>query len=479
MKEILKLGGAYGLANVYHQVLMLLVIPIYVSYLSTEDYGISGLIAVTAGFILAITKTTASYGFSRHYFAPGFEEKRGELFFGSVVFSLFQSLIFAIAFYVYSSKLSLLIFDLPDLDIIIKIYAFIILIQPAEELFQDLAKLQKKAKMLSIMHALNITFSVLLTLLLLTVFNMKVMALIWGAFSISFFNFLYLLPNSLKVMKPTIDLELLKPAVKFGAPMVVAVLALYSMKNVDIYIVKSLLDVGAAGQYHFGYKFGALLNFFFVLPLKSIIEPMIYELENTPDKLRKFVRETSTFFYAAAMVLCLGLALYSKEVLYLLASKPDFREAWVIIPVIAFAHVHFGMMDLFGRGIIMAKKTFYFSLVYAIGAAVNIGLNYILIPPYGILGAAYATLAAYLLIGILSAILSNIHYQQKFDVLKIMIITAIGIAFYSISTFFSVNLYLDILIKFLLFFAFIIIYFYYILSKSQKADFITKLKLKK
>lgn len=458
---------------------MLLAIPIYVSYLSTEDYGIAGLIAVTAGFILAITKTTASYAFSRHYFAPGYETKRGELLFGSLMLAIAQSFLFALVFYVYSEKLSGLIFDTPNLQTIVKIYALIIFIQPAEELFQDLAKLQKKAKMLSVMHAINISVSILLTLVLLIFFDMKVMALIWGAFSISVFNLIYLIPNTLKVIKFKIDLAVLTPAIKFAAPMIVAVLALYSMKNVDIYIVKSLLDVSSAGQYHFGYKFGALLNFFFVLPLRSIIEPMIYELENNPDKLRKFVRETSTFFYSAAMLLCLGLALYSQEVIYLLASKPEFREAWIIIPVVAFAHVHFGMMDLFGRGIIMAKKTFYFSLVYTIGALVNVGLNYILIPHYGILGAAYATLAAYMLIGILSAILSNIYYNQKFDVLKIIIISLLGILLYFISTYIQTNLLFGLLLKSVLLIIFMLITAIYVLNKSQIQNILNLLKLKK
>lgn len=471
LKQILRLGGTYGLANVYHQVLFLIVIPIYTAYLSTEDYGISGLMAISAGFILAITKTASSYGFNRHYFSPEYINKRGELFFGSIVFALMQSGLIAIIFYIFAEYFAELILENSSFANIIKIYSLIIFIQPLEELFQDLAKLQKKAKLLSIMHILNVTFSVAITLILMIIFNQKVISLIWGAFSITFFTAIYMLPNALREIKWKLDIKILRPAIAFGLPMILAIIALYSMKNVDIYIVKSYLGVASAGKYHFGYKFGALLNFFFVLPLKSIIEPMIYELEYEKEKLIKFVKQTATYFYASAILLALSMALFAQELLLILASKIEFQSAWFVIPAIAFAHVFFGMMDLFGRGILMAKKTLAFSIIYALGAFVNILLNIILIPIYGILGAAYATLVAYIFISIISAVLSAKFYGQSFEWNKILIISIVAIVIYYFSAvILEINIY-TILLKIGMIIVYLVFAYFFLINRHERFGF--------
>ena len=478
LKQVVKFGGAYGLANVYHQVLMLLVIPVYTEYLSTEDYGIAGLMSITAGFILALTKTPASYGLSRHYFAPGFEDKRGELLLGSVTYAFIQSIILALLFYLFSDFFAGVILEDTKLDHIIKIYCIIILLQPLEEIFQDLAKLQKKAKLLSIIHACNITFSIALTLVLLLVFDLKVMALIWGAVSITVFTVIALLPNTLRNIKWKFDIKVIKISLGFGFPLIIAVISLYTMKNVDIYIIKSILDVPSAGQYHFGYKFGALLNFFFVLPLKNIIEPLIYELENEPDKLRKFVSDTGTYFFTASMILCVGISLFSQELLLLLASKAEFQAAWVIVPVIAFAHVNFAMMDIFGRGLIMTKRSMNFSSLYFAGAIVNIALNYLLIPVYGILGAALATLAAYMFISIISAILSKKHFNQNFEWSKIIFTTILGLAVYFVSLTLEFGIFVNVILKFVLLAVFVILALKLVITKEQKNKYISLIKKK-
>lgn len=99
------------------------------------------------------------------------------------------------------------------------------------------------------------------------------------------------------------------------------------------------------------------------------------------------------------------------------------------------------LWHIFGRGISFAKKTIWTSIAGIISAIVNVGLNYIWIPKYGLMGAVYATYISYLvmaLIGYLFAkyllgIYTTSIMQLKWSILGIFFISSIIIYFGSVA----------------------------------------------
>jgi O-antigen/teichoic acid export membrane protein len=138
---------------------------------------------------------------------------------------------------------------------------------------------------------------------------------------------------------------------------------------------------------------------------------------------------------------------------------------------------NYGMMDIYGRGIIMAKRSFQFGVLYFTGAVINIALNYYLIPKMGIMGAAISTLVAYFYISIVSAILSKKYYEQTFEWMKIIKITFLAILLYSLIHFINVDLLLSIFLKIIVLVTFAIVVYFLIIKKDDRVkfkEFITK-----
>ena len=75
---------------------------------------------------------------------------------------------------------------------------------------------------------------------------------------------------------------------------------------------------------------------------------------------------------------------------------PSYREAWVNIPVLTLAMVFFNLVSFLGSLYVAEKKSVYSLLTSMAGAVVNIGLNFLLIPQIGAMGAALATFVSYL-----------------------------------------------------------------------------------
>ena len=76
-------------------------------------------------------------------------------------------------------------------------------------------------------------------------------------------------------------------------------------------------------------------------------------------------------------------------------AAPAFEESSRVVGPLAFSAVAFAAYIVVAIGVGRAKRTQFNWVVTGAAAAVNIGLNLILIPPYGMMGAAVATIAAY------------------------------------------------------------------------------------
>src|SRR5207249_1710635 len=103
-------------------------------------------------------------------------------------------------------------------------------------------------------------------------------------------------------------------------------------------------------------------------------------------------RQVTTLATAGLLVLAVGLSVLSPEVVLILAG-PQYGAATQVLPVIAFASVFQGLYTLLVTVVFLMKRTARLALLTISSAILNIGLNLVLIPRIGIMGAAWSTLA--------------------------------------------------------------------------------------
>ena len=97
-------------------------------------------------------------------------------------------------------------------------------------------------------------------------------------------------------------------------------------------------------------------------------------------------------------IACAGIMLILRPVIMPFFGTEEFAPAYFYVPVLLGA-VIFQCFNNFLSSIYEAsRKTTHALISSAIGAASNIALNFLLIPNFGILGAALATLASYLIV---------------------------------------------------------------------------------
>ena len=220
---------------------------------------------------------------------------------------------------------------------------------------------------------------------------------------------------------------------KFSYPLLLTSMAGIILTISDRYVLRFISDLSYVGIYSLGFKIANTLRVFIITSVNLAIQPMIYKMIDQPDN-KRFYSKIMTYFSFGLMICALGLSLFGREMIkFLSKTNPDYWNAFTIVPVISLA-IFFGMLrDVSLTGINITKKTGVNARSIVFVSALNIGLNLLLIPRYGYLGAAIATLISQFLYFILIYYFAQRYYRINYEIGKVIKILAAGIVIYCLS----------------------------------------------
>ena len=140
--------------------------------------------------------------------------------------------------------------------------------------------------------------------------------------------------------------------------------------------------------------------------------PMIFALweKGKTDDVSEILSLTIRYFLMLAIPLCFISLLVSQDLITLLASDKYAKSA-EIIPIVLIGVFLQGLDFPFSAGLHFAKRTGIFLVVMIFAALLNIGLNILVVPQFGIMGAAYATLVSYIAYILAFYFISRRHFK--------------------------------------------------------------------
>jgi O-antigen/teichoic acid export membrane protein len=181
-------------------------------------------------------------------------------------------------------------------------------------------------------------------------------------------------------------------------------------------MLASLINLESSAIYSVGYALGMLtivLNSSFT----SGIMPNFYRLMNG----NKFahIDEINTKSVFITTILALPIVLFSAEIIGILAPK-TYASAVIIVPFIVMGYLFKSVVAVYNRYIGYSKKTGYQSLSTIIIGLLNIGLNWLLIPVFGLIASAYTTTFSFFLLSLLNwQIVRNVLKLEHTAILKL------------------------------------------------------------
>ncbi len=467
IKSLSKDTLIYGTSTVIQRSLAFLLIPLYTNVFSPAGYGV---ISILFSYI-AILNVFFSIGFESGYFKfastleVGDKKENFSLPFFSI---LINSTLLSAVLFIFPVQLSSL-FQLSAANAPLLRYAALILFFDAAVLIPfAYLRLRRRARVFGALKVISITINVLLNLILILVLHWGIEAAFIANAVASGVTFLIFLPLIIKNLTFRFNKELYKELLKFSLPLIPAGIGANFVQVIDRPILRYLTDEKTVGIYQANYRLGILMMLF-VSIYEFAWRPFFLQTAKEVNAKQIFSKIMTMFIFAMCF-LFLVLSFYLENIVkiplpvkgYLIG--PDYWSGLNIIPIVLAGYLFYGIYVNLMVGIYVEKKTKYLPLITGIGAAVNIAANFLLIPKFGMTGAAYATLISYLAMTIAIYRTSSKFYKIDYEFSKIYLIffvTGVTYAMYVFtSTTFLHNWYLKILfviLFFVLVFAFKII----------------------
>ena len=229
-------------------------------------------------------------------------------------------------------------------------------------------------------------------------FGWGVAGLLAGYLAVGFMGLVVTLWLVRDTLVPAFELRAAWRLLRFGMPLLPTGLAYWIIAYSDRFLVIQMLGIAEAGVYSLANRVSMGIQ----LPLYAFEAawwPFAYSRVREPHHRELFARILATFWYGMLGLLVL-LGLFSREILLILSTSA-FVSAYPYVGILALALVVHGAYGIISIGVQLGQKTVHMAWTSGLAAIVNIGLNLLLIPWIGILGAAIATLVAYSLATVL------------------------------------------------------------------------------
>jgi len=185
----------------------------------------------------------------------------------------------------------------------------------------------------------------------------------------------------------------------YGAPLCIGLLLSYALNSADVYLIAALMNEASAGEYNAGYNLAnRSLEILFVWVSMAVTPVAITAMEKQgTDESRDILKNYGATLLWIAVPAATGIALVAKDAGFILGEGVR-DNAVMVMPWIALAGLINGFMTYYvHRAFMLSGETKKFVWALVIPVILNIGLNLVFIPKFGLMGAVWATIFSYTL----------------------------------------------------------------------------------
>jgi O-antigen/teichoic acid export membrane protein len=425
--SFLKHSKNYLIAEFFIKGSMFLTIPIFTRLLNPEEYGILAVYGSIVTIFTVILGLNFHGSVTRYYHekSPHFKE-----FLKTNISFLLVFNILCIPFFYVTKDTFGNFFNISE-----NIFFIALLVSSLSSFFsiylsylRTSQQSPKYAVWSSVKNILIIIFSVIWTYLLIenryygSIYPQLIITLC--IVSYLFFKFKWVLTNKLNITH-------LKYAVFFGIPLIPHALSGIVLTQFDRVMINQMIGSLETGFYSFAYNIGMIMNVI-LFATNNSWTPIFYK--NLKEKNYESIQNLAKKYSKGMFLIAFGLILFSKELVLLMADSA-YSVALPIVPIIIISYLFVFLYTLYAGYSFYHKKTGLISINTFLAGFTNIVLNYIFIPKYGYIAAAWTTLVSYVLLFVL-------HYCNSKYLLKENVISLKNMVFsLSIFTIFLTGYY--------------------------------------
>ena len=396
----------YGIGVVLGKLASFLMLPIYTRYLSPADYGILELLGMTIDVIGMIAGVGLAAGVFKFYAEFSSDREKRQVISTVAIGGLALALVTCAAGIVFAEPLNQLVFRGGGNPQYFRIFFLVYFFQAAGAPALMLLRIQQRSALFVGVNLVKLILTLGLNIYFVVFRHMGLPGVLLTNILVSGSVGLLLSGYTFYQVGVRFSPVMFRRMTRFGTPLVLWSLGSFVLTFSDRYFLNFINDETAVGIYALAYRFSFVLSTLAVMPFDQVWEPRRFEVAKRPDAAVIYRR---MFFYLNLSMLAVATAMvvYVQDVLRIM-SAPAFHTAYQVVPLILAATVVQQWTAYCNLGLYLRDRTSLYAWSALFGVAAALALNFLLIPRYGIMGAGWATVGAYVVrFGVVY------HFSQK------------------------------------------------------------------
>lgn len=410
----------YTISKVLGIIVSLLLLPIFTKKFDGISFGVVGILWVINPILTRIMNLGTDVSFSLKYYKLG-EIEKSNYFFHYILITTVSFIICLLFVNIYNNEI---VSYFSNKLTLILINAFVIqsFMQSIITTWISLLALQQKIIYNSIIELINPIITTGLTYLGVLYIGPKISVyiqslLVSGAilFGISILYY----SREFNISHFKFNIKILKKLLKVGLPVVPAGIAIMILSMGDRLVIKHFMGLGAVALYSYGYKFSTTLVNSMLYPFQKALTPIILKSAvHNYEKTLEYSQNIAKYFIGLFPIVLASIVLPLK---YVMASMSNemYDISYRIFLIATIGILIQGINNIYRNIFNHLERTDIGLILVTVGALLNILMNIIFVPIYGIIAAAYTTILSYYIMLIVSIPVLNYYTRINVNIFSV------------------------------------------------------------
>jgi O-antigen/teichoic acid export membrane protein len=435
LKRLARHSAIYGIGGLVSRILAVILLPLFTHYLPPSAYGRVEIVTAATAVLSIVLQMGIASAFFRFYFDSKEAATRLVVVRTSFWFTMAMSTVGLVLGLVFAAPVGhwlglgsttghgihrVVHYSDPTL---VRAGAVGLWAQTNYQQLTALFRVEERSVAYAIASVANVLITVVAMVAFVAVFHWGAVGLVVGNFVGTLCVYVALVAYRSEQLGLQFDRRLLREMQRFGLPLVPSALALWAISFIDREFVSWYKGDGEVGIYSAAIKVGSVVTFV-MLAFRTAWPAFAYSIEDDREARRTYAF-VLTYLLTFASWLSLALGALAPWIVSLLTSA-KYQRADKGVALLAFGFAAYAGYTVLAIGSGRARRTQWNWAVSGAGAAINVGLNFWLIPRYGYVGAAISTAVAYVALFAGMTVYTQIVYPVPYQWRRVG--TAVGAA---------------------------------------------------
>ncbi|NLE23601.1 MAG: oligosaccharide flippase family protein [Actinobacteria bacterium] len=410
---LLKDSVIYGGGRMLQKFLTALMLPLFTAFMTKADYGIVGMVVTVTTFLDVFVTLGFDVAFTRFYFDDQDAGHRSKVITHVFYVDFFYPAVLLGALIAFMPQISTLIMGESGYALYFDIGLATLFFTNLSDLPFTLLRLEHRPWTFTAYTVARVLMQVPMAIVFLAVFHWGPAGYLGANLATAIILNLAALPIYVRKLRFLWDAKLMRSMLDFAIPAMFTAISFFFLKLSDRFFLQHYQSLAVVGLYTVANSLSQPL-YIVGMAFRMAWPQWHYAKLHEPEKHKRMVSRSSTYFMAFNGALLTLVGFYLPLVIHVLLN----RSFWSVGPttfVLTFSVALYNLYFIFWIGANVAKKNRLIPVITLVASGVNVGLNILLVPAYGMWAAAWNTAIGFGVLAVLVYFVSNRWYPIPYE----------------------------------------------------------------